>query len=158
MRRRSPRVETLVSAHGRGVLLTAARELKTPNRLRTWQAEHWESQAWERAFGRLANGRATPMLSDGLWIPEEPIPVGKVVRVVIRRLVPSARAFIKDADNLRFTTKPVNDALKRAGLIPGDSKKLLDQPEPRQAVSEDGKYWTQIYIEPVPAALAARVR
>jgi hypothetical protein len=151
-RPRPGRVETLLAYTGRGILLTVARRLKSPNEFRTWQGEHYESQAWERAVTRVVVSPSRTLF-ETLAIPDEPLPPGKQARVVIRRLVPNRRCFLRDADNARFMSKPVNDALKRAGYIPGDSKKVLDQPDVQEAVSGDGQHWTQIYIEPVPAGL-----
>jgi hypothetical protein len=66
-------------------------------------------------------------------------------RVTFTRIVPSARNFIRDADNLMFSVKPALDSLKRLGLIYDDSMKWLEQPIPTQEV---GKDWaTVIQIE-----------
>src|SRR3954466_15143220 len=123
MARRS-RIETIAIRYPHGVLLIVARPLRSLNRSRGWQFEHYESQAWERALSKwldttgsiFAQHQAEGLIS---WIPgaEEPIAHGKVARVIVRRLVPSARNFTKDADNLAFLVKPLNDALKRAGFI-----------------------------------------
>jgi hypothetical protein len=70
------------------------------------------------------------------------------MRVEVERHVPSARNFIRDDDNLRFSVKPLLDALKRQGYIKNDSRKWLEQPTPTQHVSADGKDWTVVRIEP----------
>jgi hypothetical protein len=81
----------------------------------------------------------------------EGIIVGKQ-RVVVERQVASARNFIRDDDNLRFSVKPLLDALKRQGYIRNDSRKWLEHPTPTQSVSPDGKAWTLVTIEACDAA------
>lgn len=69
--------------------------------------------------------------------------------VQVTRLVPSARNFIRDDDNLRFAVKPMFDALKRLKLIRDDSRTWLTHETPTQEVSTDGQYWTRITIEAI---------
>lgn len=77
-------------------------------------------------------------------------PIGKVrMRLLVTREVPSARNFIKDRDNLVYSTKKVRDALKGRGLIYDDSMKWLEFPDPAQQVSDDGGWWTVLTIQPV---------
>jgi hypothetical protein len=127
--------------------LTVARELKSPNK---WQGRHWrykhrESQDWEvalwAAIGAVAGCGSVRKPSERRLQERR--------RVSVVRQVPSLRNFIRDDDNLRFATKPLNDALKRLGLIHDDSRKWLEQVTPTQEVSSDGKYYTRIVIEPV---------
>jgi len=68
--------------------------------------------------------------------------------VLVRREVPSVRNFCRDDDNLRFVTKPINDALKNLGFIYEDRREWLTQPMPLQAVSADGQYWGEISVAP----------
>lgn len=129
--------------------LTVERELKSPNK---WQGRHWrykhrESQEWEMAVFvemsiQIGSGRVLKA--------SERRPFERR-RVSVVRLVPSMRNFIRDDDNLRFATKPLNDALKRLGLIHDDSRKWLEQTLPTQEVSPDGKHYTRIVIEEVEA-------
>lgn len=139
--------------------LDIPRELASPN---TWNGRHWRykhriSQEWEKeiAYGVAAVMKPRDFV-DALAAMNGPkfcgLTVGKM-RVTVERYVPSARNFIRDDDNLRYSTKPVNDALKRQGYIKDDSRKWLEQPMPTQHVSEDRKsYRTVIYIEPIPSA------
>lgn len=69
------------------------------------------------------------------------------MRVTIERQVPSGHNFIRDDDNMRFSVKPLLDALKRQGYIKNDSRKWLDHPTPTQVVSADGRDWTIVRIE-----------
>jgi hypothetical protein len=140
-------------------------ELRIPRRLdspNTWNGRHWRvkhrlSQDWEQEVGIAvavfcgANSlRATLRAVCG---PKAAgYDVGKV-RVTVERHVPSGRNFIRDDDNLRFSVKPLLDALKRQGYIKNDSRKWLDHPTPTQHVSEDGKDWTVVRIEPVDEAI-----
>lgn len=73
-------------------------------------------------------------------------------RVTVTRLVPSARHFIRDEENLRFCTKPVNDALKRLGYLYDDSRRWMEQPLPGEEISPDGRDYTVIRIERVADA------
>ena len=71
------------------------------------------------------------------------------MRLTVERQVPTRRHFIRDDDNLRFSVKPLCDALKRGGYIYDDSRKWLEHPTPTQSVSPDGQDWTIVTIEPV---------
>ncbi len=68
-------------------------------------------------------------------------------RVVLTRLVPHKRNFLKDDDNRRYCGKSLMDAMKHAGLLSDDKREYLDHPEPTQAVSPDGTYTTVIEIQ-----------
>jgi hypothetical protein len=115
--------------------LRIARELVSPN---IWNGRHWRvkhriSQEWER----------------DLWatLPRAAFLLAGRKRVSVTREVPSGRNFIRDDDNLRFSVKPLLDALKRRGLITNDSRKWIDLPTPVQKISADGGYWTEIQID-----------
>lgn len=82
----------------------------------------------------------------GLFRPKE-IRRQERRRVTVERQVVRQSHFIQDDDNLRFSVKPVNDALKRLGLIFDDSREWLDQPMPEQRVAEDRVARTIIRIE-----------
>lgn len=68
-------------------------------------------------------------------------------RVTVIREVKQASHFLQDDDNLRFCVKPLNDALKRLGLIYDDSREWLEQPMPEQRVSADKHVRTIVRIE-----------
>jgi hypothetical protein len=115
------------------------RQLVSPN---VWNGRHWKvkhriSQEWQRDIWAVRGG-ANVVANHG----------GRQ-RVTVIREVPSGRNFIRDDDNLRFSVKPLLDALKRLGLITGDSRKWIELPTPEQRISADGNYWTEIRIEPV---------
>lgn len=119
--------------------LLIPRKLKSPNETlwKHWRLKLRETRGWEAdlqlaigAFQRVARAERR--------------------KVAVTRLVPSRGAFIRDEDNLRFAVKPLNDALKRLGLIWDDSQGWLEQPLPVQSVSGDGHYWTAITIQTVP--------
>ena len=137
--------------------LEIPRELKSPNRWngRHWRYKHRETQEWEQfiwvKIAQQAGTRdALQVLSVMNAIPSLKRVCQEHRRVTVTRYVPSTRNFIKDDDNLRFAVKPVNDALKRLGLIRDDSRKWLEQPMPTQAVSTDGRWRTVIEIEAIP--------
>lgn len=121
--------------------LRIPRELRSPN---AWLWKHWrikqrEREAWEKdiAIALLtADGRKNvfAILQAMNAIPETKRVCAERRRVTVTRIVPSARRFIRDEDNLRFSVKPVNDALKRLGLIKDDNRKWLEQPMPVQQV------------------------
>lgn len=134
--------------------LTVARELKSPNRWngRHWRYKHRESQEWEKAVSyTLMAQKGCKGILGALHVlgafPWQSCEVKQTVTVT--RLVPSARNFIRDDDNLRFAVKPVFDALKRLRLIKDDSRKWLSHATPTQEVSTDGKYYTRIVIEAI---------
>jgi hypothetical protein len=80
------------------------------------------------------------------------------VRLVITREVPSRRNFIKDDDDLKWSTKRLLDALKGNQLCFDDSRKWLEYGLPTQKVSADGQYWTDIVIVQIPDAVPSRPR
>lgn len=154
--------------------LKIPRRLESPN---TWQGRHWRvkyqlSQEWEYAIGGAALDNVMaeaerrgfknpkPDFPTALLCMSGPRGIAKLssaaakvpntkCRVEVERHVPSARNFIRDDDNLRFSVKPLLDALKRQGYIRNDSRKWLEHPTPTQHISEDGKDWTIVRIEAV---------
>lgn len=158
-RRRSSNPGRLVALLERqGVVLTfrVARKLDSPNSWRaSWALGHNLMNWWTRAFttALAANAGFDSMArfqSEG-HLPRCEFPV----KVTVTRQVPHRRNFIRDDDDLRYTTKPLNDALKHAGLIYDDSRTWLQQDMPVQEVSRDGLYWTIVRIEPIDLAAAA---
>jgi Holliday junction resolvase RusA-like endonuclease len=122
--------------------LRIPRRLESPNQSRGghWRVRHRITRAWEEEIALAAK-------LAGSWPPD-----GHTSRrrVTIERHVPSRRNFVRDADNLRFSVKPVLDSLTRLGFIRNDSRVWLDHPEPTQHVSADGSDYTVIRIEAVP--------
>ena len=135
------------------------RRLESPN---TWNGRHWRvkhriSQEWEKEiWTSLAQRTEARSVFEVLVcmnaMPELKRNALQKMRVEVERHVPSARNFIRDDDNLRFSVKPLLDALKRQGYIKNDSRKWLEHPMPTQHVSEDGKDYTVVRIEPCEAA------
>lgn len=129
------------------------RELKSPNKWngRHWRYKHRETQEWEQAvwvwIAKAAGARTVceVLVCMNALGPKRVCDEKRLVTVT--RFVPSVRNFIKDDDNLRFSTKPLNDALKRLGLIRDDNRKWLEQPMPTQEVSTTGGWATRIRIE-----------
>lgn len=120
--------------------------------------KHRISQEWERALGSaVANqfvaehgGIDFPTVLGAMVGPKKwaGLVAGRM-RVTVERIVPSGRNFIRDDDNLRFSVKPLLDALKRQGYIRNDSRKWLDHPTPTQSISEDGQDYTVVSLEPI---------
>ena len=126
------------------VELRIPRRLESPN---TWNGRHWRvkhriSQDWEK---EIWTAKVSVGMNAILELKRNAI---HKMRVEVERHVPSARHFIRDDDNLRFSVKPLLDALKRQGYIKNDSRTWLEHPTPTQHVSEDGKDYTVIRIEP----------
>lgn len=120
--------------------LRIPRELVSPNRWngRHWRVKHRISQDWQEEIEVL------------LWgVIHEYAAKDCRRRVHVAREVPSMRNFIRDDDNLRFSVKPLLDALKRCELIVNDSRKWIELPMPEQRVSSDGQYWTEIILQAV---------
>lgn len=132
--------------------LRIPRRLDSPN---TWHGAHWRvkhaiSQAWEHEIWLAATqqGKRVPRVDDeGPVLKRRPESIGRM-RVTVTRYVKSARNLILDDDNLAFSVKPLNDALKRLGYLRDDSRTWLEQPTPTQHVSDDGTDYTVIIIEP----------
>jgi hypothetical protein len=135
------------------IVFRVARRLRSPN---TWQGHHWrvkdnETKSWQRLLLQAAPLSLPEAILRWRALAGTPAEwdQGPERRLVlVTRCVPSRQNFIRDEDNLRFTTKPLNDALKRMGLIYQDSRRWLEQPMPEQRVSGDGQDWTEITIGP----------
>lgn len=142
---REPRTEV-----GPGKLtLTVPRALLSPNK---WQGRHWrfkhrDTLGWEAALWASYAIQCGTAAALRLMRVGEGAPIRR--RVTVTRFVPSARNFIRDDDNLRFSTKPLNDALKRLGLIHSDARNWLEQSMPTQDVSATGEWATVVTIEDV---------
>lgn len=149
--------EAVATREGHEFVFRIARELKSPN---SWNGAHWtvkhrESQEWERllTIAVFTGGQAQRFSDCAVFLlalksqREAMTAEPQRLRVTIERHAPSERHFIRDDDNLAFTSKPVCDALKRLGYIHNDSQKWLDHPIPTQHVSADGQWWTIIRVE-----------
>lgn len=138
--------------------LVIHRRLDSPNKTRGyhWRTRHRVAIGWENGIRSAA---AAQLLAWGL-VENVQITRGKTGRryikvtrrkarrrVTVVRYVKSFRSFIRDEDNLRFAVKPINDALKRVGLIYEDSRAWLEQPELEQRVADDGVERTVVRIE-----------
>ncbi|HXG70572.1 MAG TPA: hypothetical protein VNJ04_08170 [Gemmatimonadaceae bacterium] len=147
--------------------LRIERELKSPNKTlwAHWRLKQAERQAWEAAvllaiarYGGMAvvaGAQLVRLAGVSLFVAAG---ARERRRVVLTRLVPSVRNFIRDDDNLSFSGKPVFDALKRIGLLYEDKREFLDAPRPSQVVSPDGRYLTVIEIQRLGMVPATRTR
>jgi hypothetical protein len=146
---------------GRGLELTIPRELESPNRDRGhhWSKKNRATKAWEELIAILGGGTIAPFR---LVEEERPVKTSRGFelkirrrkerrRVTITRYVGHTRRLLKDADNLRYTSKPVLDALKRLALVYDDAREWTEHPEPEQKVSADGTDYTVIRIERLEA-------
>ncbi len=113
------------------------RALLSPN---AWQGRHWrfksrDTRDWETWIWATmpAKVRTGP-------------PASERRKLTVTRLVPSARQFIRDDDNLAFALKPLADALKRLHLIVDDSRVWLDATVTQER-SADGKAYTRLVLE-----------
>lgn len=142
MSRRGP-IYAIASAPAPGaVRFEVALRLDSPNKTRGahWTVKHRSTKLWEHALGEALGTRHWKALV--LRDTER-----ERRRVTVALLYPSRRNFIKDADNLAFSVKPLNDALTRLRLLSDDSHAWLGQDVPTQGVSPDGRFWTVITIE-----------
>lgn len=128
------------------LVLHIPRRLESPNKSRGahWRVRHRITQEWEQECSLAARrGPAAKASYDLLSALRD-----RRMLVTVERHVPSERNFIRDDDNLVYSTKPLRDALKRLGYIKDDSRKWLELPMPTQHVSEDGSDFTIVTIEP----------
>lgn len=144
--------------------LVVPRRLESPNRLRGfhWRRRHQDTKQWEYLVLAAAQRREAlkpwSLISFELRKDERGLFQSHEVRrqerrrVVVEVEVKSRAHLIQDDDNLRFSVKPVNDALKRLGLIYDDSRDWLDQPMPVQRLAADKQPKTIIRIERLEAA------
>lgn len=133
-----------IEVEGIDLVITIPRLLDSPN---TWQGRHWSykdrlTKSWEQ---ELSFARRVPAAAALI----EAVARAPRVRALVTRVTRSRRNFIKDDDNLRFVTKPLNDALVRARFMPGDSRTLLEQPMPEQIASPDVGPLTIIRLRPL---------
>lgn len=157
-RRANPqRIVALLKRDGAALEFHVARKLDSPNTWRGhWALGHNLMRWWQKAFlNALAVGSGFHSMA--AFAAEGHLPrVNFRQKVTVTRLVPSRRNFIRDDDDLRYTTKPVNDALKNIGLLVDDRREWLEQPMPTQDVSPDGLYWTIVRVEPDDAGALDR--
>ena len=156
IRRRSnpQRIVSLLIRTGTTLEFRIARKLDSPNVWRAhWSLGHTLMKWWLRAFtNALAVGAGFDSMARFQAEGHMPFRPEVKMRVTVTRQVPHTRNFLRDDDDLRYTTKPLNDALKHAGLIYDDSREWMHQDIPTQEVSRDGLYWTIVRIEPVDEA------
>lgn len=152
-RRRVPlnpsRLVALLTRDGAALEFRIAKKLDSPNVWRAhWGIGHQLMKWWLSAFTTALAVNAG-FDSMGRFIAEGQMPrVRCRMRVTVIRQVPNRRNFLRDDDDLRYTTKPLNDALKHAGLIYDDSREWMEQAMPIQEVSPDGLDWTIVRVEP----------
>jgi|GEM_PF-2865835 len=107
------------------VIMLCRTDLRTPNdwnnRTLGQQTYLGERQKWTRLFRNVVH----------LWGPQ---PEGVRRRLTVTRIVPDRRFLIKDFDNRIFALKPLEDALKVAGVLTDDAEKYLEALPPRQRV------------------------
>lgn len=141
-----------------GLCFEIQRELRSPNGLlgRHWREKHRERKHWQAALTNavidsLGVSEACQWLSAESGVPHARGCCRTRQQVVIDRLVPARRRFIRDDDNLRFACKSLLDALTHLGLIHDDSRAWIDLVEPTQDVSGDGTFWTVVTLKPIGA-------
>jgi hypothetical protein len=139
-----------------------------------WRIKQRERDDWEEALVHAAADYAGVTTRAGLelvkrslslFVPERPrdakgklAPPAQRSRVELLRLVPTKRRLILDDVNLRFAGKHLVDGMKNIGMIAADSRKWLEEPEPTQDLSADGKFWTVIRLTRLPLTATAAQR
>lgn len=142
-------------------------ELVMPGRLKSanaharrhWTYWHRETHLWEAlinvALCHVPDGRAWSVVDRiEMELDErghlQPVEIRRIERrrVSVIRVVANKRHFCTDDDNLKFSLKPLLDALKRVALITDDKREWLEQPAlPEQQVAEDRIAKTIVRIE-----------
>lgn len=131
------------------------RKLRSPNEIlgRHWREKSRERKSWQVQLETalvigVGVARAQALLAPGAALVGCHGGCREKRRVSVTRLVPQTRQFIRDDDNLRFSVKPVLDALKHLGLIRDDAREWCELPNPVQVIAPDKSSWTYIRIEP----------
>ena len=139
-RRSNPqRLVSLVKRDGVVIEFRIAAKLHSPNIWRKhWSIGHKLMKFWLHAFTNAlsVNAGFDSMARFRLEGHLPPCPKMQM-RVMVTRQVPSTRNFLKDDDDLRYTTKPLNDALKHSGLNYDDARVWLEKPMPLQERSQN---------------------
>lgn len=157
---RQPRISPAVlTVAGAMATLRIERKLQTPNHAlwAHWHVKRNDRQAWEASIRHAlvchlddqARTRADREAVGTVALATGPLPRAPEGRytVTVERIVPSARHFIRDDDNLTYSVKPVLDALTACGLIYDDSREWLDRPLPTQR-AVPGTTATVLTIQP----------
>ena len=143
---------------GEALELVLPMRLDTPNKRRGhhWSARHKETKAWELVVRAIANVnlQAWSLIRD-TTTRRDALGQHRIIesrrkerrRVTVIRQVSGADGLIRDSENLHFALKPLNDALKRIGLIYDDSMDWLEQPMPEQRVVAKQPEITIVRIE-----------
>lgn len=161
-----PSIHAVMSPDERRIEFRIQRLLRSPNELlgRHWREKHRERAAWQADLTNALIDALGSRRVQQLLQPNDILPGCKGERPNVRRSVgvirwtPSRRQFVRDDDNLRFTVKPLLDALKGMGLLRDDARKWADVAQPEQEVSNDGTAWTWIVVDdaaPLPTARKA---
>lgn len=106
-----------------------------------WMARLRLAVADSAGLTSLATFGDTPLAALGV------APVREKRRVHVTRIVPSARNFIRDDDNLVFAGKPLLDCIRQIGFLRDDSSAWTDLQRPTQQVDPEGRDWTVVRIE-----------
>jgi Holliday junction resolvase RusA-like endonuclease len=146
-----PRLELRLPARW---IFRLPRALHSPNRFvwRTRWALAAERQAWTRELETAMASFATVNAALG-WTAAERQAYGQLRgarekrAVRIWRLVPSARHFFRDIDNLDFCAKHLVDALVRTGLLRNDNRTWLERARTQEVVADDRGWWTVVQLD-----------
>lgn len=141
-------------------------KLQSPNKLRGfhWHTRHRETQVFQAALSIIGGVdlKTWSVVTGVEWRVDQrghqkPYEIRRKERrrVTVIRQVATRRQFIRDDENLHFAVKPLNDALKRLGLLYDDSRTWLEQPPVEQQVSPDGQARTIVRLERTEASDAA---
>jgi len=117
------RVAEIATVTSSGITIRIQRQLLSPNAYlgRHWREKNRERKRWQaHIVNAIASSCASSVVRE--LVSNEVLPGGQghcdqVRRVAVTRFAPHVRRFIKDDDNLRFSVKPILDALKHVGLI-----------------------------------------
>lgn len=149
------RVQELAAVGPEGRLeFRIQRKLRTPNEYlgMHWREKGRERKAWTAHFANALITALGVPCARALLGPGAPL-IGcdggctSRRRIEVIRWAPTPRNFIRDDDNLRFTVKPLLDALKHLGVIRDDHRKWLEVESPTQDMSHDGTFWTWVAVD-----------
>lgn len=135
--------------HERAWIFVIAQKLETPNKIMAhWSLQKSVRDKWQRQF------EAAILKTLGVASWKYLAQLGRLpacaepMQMQIVRLVKSTAEFIRDGDNLSFSRKGAQDAIKKCGLVHDDKMSKLTVHPTKQEVAPNGHALTVFLLWP----------